>query len=100
MAQKGKPDKAVMKSLREQRKTAVGRAKKNVKHTSEQLRKIKSEIAEKACTVPQIAQATRISADRVLYYIATLKKYGLVMEDAKDGDYFTYRQTPEKAAQA
>jgi hypothetical protein len=40
--------------------------------------------------VPEISKATGIPSDRVLWYLATLKKYGDIIEGDKDGSYFRY----------
>jgi len=48
-----------------------------------------------AKTVPEIAQATEILPSQVLWYVATMKKYGLVSEGEKDGDYFKYQLTSQ-----
>jgi hypothetical protein len=40
--------------------------------------------------VPEISQATGIPSDRVLWYLATLKKYGGIIEGEKDSGYFRY----------
>lgn len=89
MAQKA--DKEILKALRGKRAAFIEKAKKNVKQNNAVIRKIKEQISGTGCTVPEIAQKAKVPADQVLYYIATLKKYGLVNEVAQDGDYFTYQ---------
>jgi hypothetical protein len=43
-----------------------------------------------------------LPASEVLWYVATLKKYGEILEGPKDGGYFRYRlgQAPEPIAEA
>jgi len=42
-------------------------------------------------TIPEIANASQISTSQALWYIMALKKYGLVVEGPKDGNYFKYQ---------
>jgi DNA-binding IclR family transcriptional regulator len=42
-------------------------------------------------TVPEIAAATGLPVSEVLWYVATLKKYGEILEGPKAGSYFRYR---------
>ena len=55
------------------------------------IKSIKELITTEGKTVPEIAGASQISTSQVLWYIMALKKYGLVVEGAKDGDYFKYQ---------
>ncbi|MFH2219697.1 MAG: winged helix-turn-helix domain-containing protein [Pseudomonadota bacterium] len=82
--------KDALKNLREERKQWVAEASARMKAQRKDIRAIKQELKKDAGTVPMIAQATGIPSDRVLWYIATLKKYGEVVEGEKDGGYFQY----------
>ena len=42
-------------------------------------------------TVPEIAAATGLAASDVLWYVASLKKYGEILEGPKDSGYYRYR---------
>lgn len=90
MSEKKKIDKEALKKLREERRFWVEKAKKSIKAQSEIIKQIKAQIADTAKTIPEIAQATDMSTSQVLLYIAGLKKYGVVVEGEKDGDYFKY----------
>jgi hypothetical protein len=83
-------DKAALKKLREERRTWVENAKKSIKDQNQIIKQIKAQIADTAKTIPEIALATDMPTSVVLLYIAGLKKYGLVVEAEKDGDYFKY----------
>ena len=83
-------DKEALKNLREERRTWVENAKKSIKDQNQIIKQIKAQIADTAKTIPEIALATDMSTSVVLLYIAGLKKYGLVVEAEKDGDYFKY----------
>jgi DNA-directed RNA polymerase specialized sigma subunit len=84
-------DKAAMKRLREERSVWVENAKQSIKVQNQIIKQIKAQIGGNAKTVPEIAQATAMSTAQVLLYISGLKKYGVVVEADKDGDYFKYR---------
>lgn len=86
-----KTDKEALKELRAKRKTSIERAKKAIKTQNNIIRTIKEQIKTEGKTVPEIAQATNISTNQVLLYVATLRKYGILTEGAKDGDYFKYQ---------
>ena len=77
-----------MKELRSVRKEWITRASARLKEQKKNLKAIKGHLEEGPGTVPRIAEATGISPDRVLWYIAALKKYGEISEAEKDGSYF------------
>ena len=83
-------DKEALKKLRETRRFWVEKAKTSIKAQSEIIKQIKTQLAGAAGTVPEIARATGMTTSQVLLYIAGLKKYGIVVEGEKDGDYFKY----------
>lgn len=84
-------DKKALKKLREARKATIERTKNAIKSQTRIIQQIKQHIGEEAKTVPEIAQAAKMPTAQVLLYISGLKKYGLVAEAEKDGDYFKYR---------
>jgi predicted Rossmann fold nucleotide-binding protein DprA/Smf involved in DNA uptake len=86
-----KVDKDRLKALRQERAQAVTRAQKAIKEQNQIIKAIKAQIKDEGRTIPDIAQVVRMSTSQVLLYVATLKKYGEIIEDAKDGDYFKYR---------
>jgi Fic family protein len=90
MSEKITIDKEALKKLREARRSWVEKAKKSIKAQSEIIKQIKAQVTDAAKTVPEIAQATDMPTSQVLRYIAGLKKYGIVVEGEKDGDYFKY----------
>ena len=94
MSEKKTADKEALKKLREERKTWVENARKSISDQNQIIKQIKAQIADTAKTIPEIAQATDMSTSQVLLYIAGLKKYGLVVEGDKDGDYFKYCLAP------
>jgi predicted transcriptional regulator len=85
-----KEQKAAMKRLRQERKQKIKDIAATVKTQKEAVKAIKEQLQNHGGTVPQIARGTGISADKVLWYIAALKKYGEISEAEKDGGYFRY----------
>ena len=79
-----------MKKLREDRKEWITKASTIVKEQKKILKAIKGHLENQLATVPEISKATEIPSDRVLWYLATLKKYGDIIEGEKDGSYFRY----------
>jgi len=94
MSEKKTMDKEALKKLREERRVWVENAKKSISAQNQIIKQIKAQIADTAKTIPEIAQATDMPTSVVLLYIAGLKKYGLVVEAEKDGDYFKYCSAP------
>ncbi len=86
-----KNTKDALKQLRIQRKATIERARAMIKAQNKRIVAIKSQIKDEPRTVPQIAAALGINAADVLVTISALRKYGEVLEDVKDGDYFKYR---------
>jgi DNA-directed RNA polymerase sigma subunit (sigma70/sigma32) len=85
-----KKKKEAMKKLREDRKEWITKASTIVKEQKTILKAIKGHLDNQPATVPEISKATGIPSDRVLWYLATLKKYGDIIEEDKDGGYFRY----------
>ena len=79
-----------MKKLRESRKGIIKATSTRVKENRKAVKAIKEELRAEARTVPEIAEATGIASSEVLWFIATLKKYGEILEGDKDGGYFRY----------
>ena len=82
--------KEAMKKLRSDRKEWITMASNRVKDQRKERKAIKKHLEKKSATVPEIAEATKILSDKVLWYLATLKKYGDIIEGEKDGSYFRY----------
>jgi predicted transcriptional regulator len=94
--------KEAMKKLRIERKKWITMASNRVKEQRKERKAIKKQLENQPATVPEIAEGTGIPSDRVLWYLATLKKYGDIIEGEKDGSYFRYVLTEsavEKAAE-
>ena len=82
--------KEAMKKLRESRKSIIKKTSARVKENRKALKAIKEQLRDGAKTVPEIADATGLASAEVLWFVATLKKYGEIFEGDKDGGYFRY----------
>lgn len=47
-------------------------------------------------TVPQIAEATGLPPDQLLWHLMAMKKYGKVVEGEPRGDYYEYALSQEQ----
>lgn len=79
-----------LKQLRQDRKEYIDRARAAIKEQNKVVKALRTVLAEKGLTVPEIANALQMKTDTVFIYVSTLKKYGVIGEGQKDGDYFTY----------
>ncbi|NWF83432.1 MAG: winged helix-turn-helix domain-containing protein [Bryobacteraceae bacterium] len=43
-----------------------------------------------ARTVPEIAEASGLPSDKILWHLMAMKKYGKIAEAGRSGDYFRY----------
>jgi DNA-directed RNA polymerase specialized sigma subunit len=84
-------DKEALKALRKARKPFIDRARQAVKEQNAVTKAIKAQLGREAGTVPEIAQALKMSTGDVLRFISAMRKYGEVAEGPKDGNYFKYQ---------
>jgi predicted Rossmann fold nucleotide-binding protein DprA/Smf involved in DNA uptake len=90
--------KEALKQLRAQRKATIEKARKLIKEQNKRISAIKSQLKDEPRTVPEMAAALGMNTADVLITVAALRKYGEVLEDAKDGDYFKYRMAEKSAS--
>ena len=83
-------EKEAMKKLRAARKPTIKAAAARMKKQRKAVKAIREQLADKAGTVPEIAEATGIPSSEVLWYLAALKNYGQILEGEKEGSYFRY----------
>ena len=79
-----------MKKLRVQRKTLIAAASSKMKTQKKDIKAIKEFLNSQASTIPDIADGIDLPQDKTLWYIATMKKYGQIVEDQKQGAFFKY----------
>ncbi|UCF01517.1 MAG: winged helix-turn-helix domain-containing protein [Deltaproteobacteria bacterium] len=85
--------KEAMKKLRESRKHIIKATSARVKENRKAVKVIKEQLQDGAKTIPEIAEAIGLASAEVLWFVATLKKYGEIVEGDKDGGYFRYHLT-------
>jgi hypothetical protein len=49
-------------------------------------------VSENAKSVPEISLETGVPSHIVLWYLAGLKKYGMIFEEGKKGTYYSYKK--------
>jgi len=100
MSETGEKDtqKEAMKRLRDIRKESIRAAAARVKEQNQAVKAITEQIKDQPRTVPEIAEATGMPASDVMWYVATLKKYGQVLEADQDGSYFRYQLAASQAS--
>ena len=103
MAEKEKESgQAALKKLKAARKEQIAATTARMKEQRQAVKAIKEHLEGAELTVPEIAAATGLPMPEVLWYVASLKKYGEILEGAKDGSYYRYRlgQAPRPTAEA
>jgi len=85
----------VLKRLREDYKESVTRTQALLKEQKAIRDLICHAMREGPKTVPEVAEATDLPADRVLWHITAMRKYDLVAEAGMCGEYYTYQLVQE-----
>jgi hypothetical protein len=94
------PGKEALKALKAARKTQIAATTNRMKEQRQAVKAIKTCLADAELTVPEIAEATSLPVSEALWYVASLKKYGEILEGPKDGSYFRYRLAQPAGAEA
>ena len=91
-----------LKKLKAARKEQIAAATARMKEQRQAVKAIRKHLEGAELTVPEIAAATGLPASEVLWYVASLKKYGEILEGPKDGGYYRYQlgQAPAPEAEA
>ena len=92
--------KEALKKLKAARKAQIAAATGRMKEQRRAVKAIKARLAGAELTVPEIAAATDLPVSEVLWYVATMKKYGEILEGPKAGSYFRYRLGEAAAEEA
>jgi len=83
--------KEALKKLKAARKEQIAAATGRMKEQRQAVKAIKERLTGAELTVPEIAAATGLPVSEVLWYVASLKKYGEILEGPKAGSYYRYR---------
>jgi predicted Rossmann fold nucleotide-binding protein DprA/Smf involved in DNA uptake len=92
--------KEALKKLKAARKEQISAATSRMKEQRRAVKAIKERMEGAELTVPEIAAATGLPVSEVLWYVASLKKYGEILEGPKDGAYYRYRLSQAAAQEA
>lgn len=86
----------LLKRLREQHAATVERTQALLREQKRVQQEICKVIRETPKSVPEIAAAVNMPANEVLWYVASFKKYGLLVEKGMCADYPLYQKAEEK----
>jgi len=86
---------ALLKGLREQHKETVQRTQALLKEQKAIRRSICQVMRDMPKTVPEVAEATGLPANEVLWHIIAMKKYDRVTETDMCGEYYLYQVVKE-----
>jgi len=86
----------MLKHLREQHTETVARTQALLKEQKRVQQEICKVLRDNPKTVPEIAEAVGMPAHEVLWYVASFKKYGLIVENGMCSDYPLYQKAQEK----
>jgi predicted transcriptional regulator len=84
-----------LKQLREAHAATVERTQTLLREQKQTQKEICQTIRDNPETVPNIAAAISMPAYKVLWHLAALKKYGIVVEAGMSGDFVLYKLTKE-----
>jgi predicted Rossmann fold nucleotide-binding protein DprA/Smf involved in DNA uptake len=82
----------ILKKLRSEHEASVQNAQALLKEQKRMQQELCSLMKDEPMTVPELAAAAKLPAPKVLWFVAALKKYGVVVEAGMSGDYPTYQK--------
>ena len=80
-----------LKRLREQHQESVQRTKDLIKQQNAIRKPIRQAMKGGPKTIPELAEATELAADTVLWHVTAMKKRGQVVEVGLSGEYYQYQ---------
>jgi predicted Rossmann fold nucleotide-binding protein DprA/Smf involved in DNA uptake len=87
-----------LKQLRAGHHETVAQVQALLKEQKDIRRQIAQAMGNEPKTVPDIAAASGLPAEQVLWHIIALKKYNLVVETGLSGEYYLYQLVKEVKA--
>jgi predicted Rossmann fold nucleotide-binding protein DprA/Smf involved in DNA uptake len=81
---------AALKVLRQAHQDTVESTQLLLKEQQAFRKSLKAAMSQGAKTIPEIAAGAGLPADQVLWHVMAMKKYDLVREVGKDGEYYQY----------
>lgn len=85
----------LLKQLREKHAATVTRTQALLKEQKRVQQEICKVMRDAPKSVPEVAAAIGMPANEVLWYVASFKKYGLVVEKGMCADYPLYQKAEE-----
>jgi predicted transcriptional regulator len=85
----------ILKKLRDQHPETVERTRTLLKEQQAVRRQICQQLRGGPKIVPEIAEATSLPAHEVLWHITAMKKYDLIIEVGRCGEYYQYAMAKE-----
>lgn len=82
--------KEALKALKKQRAEAIKANAAVAKQQKKDMERIKEYLGQGPATPLEVAQNLDMPPKQTVWYIAAMRKYGLVGEAGKSGDYFNY----------
>jgi predicted Rossmann fold nucleotide-binding protein DprA/Smf involved in DNA uptake len=82
----------ILKKLRSEHQASVQKAQALLKEQKRMQQELCALMKDQPRTVPELAEATNLPAPKVLWFVAALKKYGIIAERGMNGDYPTYQK--------
>ncbi|MEX2143071.1 MAG: hypothetical protein WD740_00625 [Anaerolineales bacterium] len=86
----------LLKQLRETHAATLSHTQELLKSQKQIQQGISKAIEEQPRSVPEVAAATGIASETVLWWLCTMKKYGLIAEEGMQNDYPLYKLVEEK----
>lgn len=86
----GMLDKEALKALREKRRAWIDAASGLARDAQKAVKAVHEALAHGPDTPPGVARTTGLPPDRALWILASMKKFGQVVEADKDGAYYRY----------
>lgn len=81
---------ARLKALRDEHQATVERTQALLKEQQAFRKRLRVAMAEGPQTIPEIAAAAELPSAQVMWHVMAMKKYDLVREVGKSGDYYQY----------
>lgn len=82
--------KEALKTLRKARGHSIKAAAAKLKEQNKIVKIIRGHLKNQPSTVPEMAAASGIPSAKIMWYVATMKKFGEVLEAEQDDCYFKY----------
>jgi len=86
----GMLDKDAMKALRAERRPWIEAASALARDAKKARKAVREALAAGPETAPGIAQVSGLSPDKALWIVASMKKFGEIVEAEKDGGFYRY----------